>query len=133
MSDAALRCPLWRRLLLNRFALVPAALALAALGWNAWVSTHDDGIVAGRVVDRDGRPAPGATVTLWAFNFTTFAEKSRTTTGEDGAFRFTDNASHAIQLSAEKPGMGRAERVSVRLYFRAQNTELRQPLRLTGG
>lgn len=133
MSDAEFRRPPGRRLLLNRFVLVPAALACLALVWNAWVSTHDDGIVSGRVVDAAGRPVAGATVTLWAFNFTTFAEKSRTTSVDDGSFRFTDNASHAIQVSAEKPGVGRAERIPIRLYFRAQNTALREPLRLAGG
>lgn len=133
MSDAEFRRPLARRVILNRFVLVPVAIALVVVGWNLWVSTHDDGIVEGRVVDAAGQPVAGATVTLWAFNFTTFAEKGHVTTSEDGRFRFTDNASHAIQVSAEKPGVGRAERVPVRLYFRAQNVALATPLRLSGG
>ncbi len=133
MSEDDIRGTRWQRLLVNRFVLVPLGLTLIAIGWNVFVATHDDGIVAGRVVDAAGRPIAGATVTLWAFNFTTFAEKSRTTTDGEGAFRFSDNVSHSIQLSAEKPGAGRSERVPVRLYFRGENTQLRAPLRLAGG
>lgn len=133
MNGDEFRRPLARRLLLNRFVLVPAGLAAVALAWNAWVSTHNGGIVAGQVIDAAGRPVAGATVTLWAFNFTTYAEKAHAPTDAGGRFRFTDNASHAIQVSAEKPGVGRAGRVPVRLYFRAQNVQLRDPLRLAGG
>ncbi|HYF56666.1 MAG TPA: hypothetical protein VEA41_20600, partial [Salinarimonas sp.] len=57
--------PLWRRLLLNRFVGVPGAIALAALAWNLWVSTHDNGIVEGRVVDARGQPVAQAEVAMW--------------------------------------------------------------------
>ena len=52
--------------------------------------------------------------------------------GADGVFRFTNNPSHKIQVSAEKPGVGRSQRVPVFLYFRSQDTTLDSPLRLTG-
>lgn len=130
MSDDDFAVPLWRRLLVNRFVMTPLALAVIALGWNLWVATHDDGLVAGKVVDAAGRPVSGATVTLWAFNFTTFAEVGHTTTGPDGAFLFDNNRSHNIQLSADKPGVGRAARVPLRLYFRGQNVALDKPLTL---
>ena len=48
--------PGWKRWLLNRFVLVPAALILITLGWNAWVATHQHGIIAGRVVNASGAP-----------------------------------------------------------------------------
>ena len=35
------------------------------------------------------------------FNFVTFEEKLHVKTGADGSFRFTDNPSHKIELSAE--------------------------------
>lgn len=133
MSDDDLDAPPWRRLLINRFVLVPGAIAAAIVAWNLYVSTHDNGLVAGRVVDAAGRPVADATVTLWVLNFTTFEEKMRAVTGADGGFRFTANPSHNIQLSAEKPGVGRAERIPLRLYFRSQDVELRQPLRLVAG
>jgi hypothetical protein len=131
-DDSADR-PLWRRLLLNRFVLVPGAIAAAIVVWNVYVATHDNGLVAGQVVDAQGRPVPDASVALWVLQFTTYVERTRTTTGPDGRFRFTGNASHNIQLAAEKSGVGRSDRVPVRLYFKAQDVTLREPLRLEGG
>jgi len=125
--------PAWRRLVLNRFVLVPAAIALAAAFWNVYVATHNHGAVAGRVVDAAGRPVAGATVELWVLNFTTFVEKSRTTTGPDGRFLLLNTDSHSIQIGAEKSGVGRSSRIPVRLYFRAEDIELHEPLVLTGG
>ena len=125
--------PLWRRLAINRFVLVPAALAAAIGLWNVYVATHDHGIVAGRVVDTDGLPVPDAAVVLWALNFTTYVEKTRAMTDSAGRFVITNNDSHNIQLAAEKPGVGRSPRVPVRLYFRAQDIDLREPLILSNG
>jgi hypothetical protein len=125
--------PKWQRLLLNRFVLVPALLMLGTAGWNGWVATHNHGMVAGRVLDASGAPVAGADVKLWVFNFATFVVKASTTTGPDGSFAFENNSSHNIQISAEKPGLGRSARISVRLYFAAQDFRLKQPLRLTDG
>jgi hypothetical protein len=122
----------WRRLLLNRFVLVPGAIVLAIVLWNIYVATHNNGLLAGRVVDSAGRPVADATVSLWTFNFTTYEEKERVKTDADGVFRFTNNPSHRIQVSAEKQGVGRSPRIPVFLYFRAQDTTLDAPLRLTG-
>jgi hypothetical protein len=124
--------PSWRRWLLNRFVLVPAAIAVAVVAWNAYVSTHNHGVVAGRVTDAAGRPVPDATVVLWVLNFTTYVEKSRATTDAAGRFVIHDNDSHNIRLAAEKAGVGRSERVPVRLYFRAEDIELTEPLVLLG-
>ena len=132
MSDDDVEPPSWRRLVINRFVLVPAAIAAAILLWNAYVSTHNHGLVAGRVVDSAGRPVPGATVVLWVLNFTTYVEKTRATTDATGRFVISDNDSHNIRLAAEKPDVGRSPRVPVRLYFRAEDIELRAPLVLSG-
>ena len=132
MSTEHTEAPLWRRLAINRFVLVPASIAAAVLLWNAYVATHDHGVVAGRVVDTAGRPVPGATVVLWVLNFTTYVEKTRATTDSAGRFVITDNDSHNIRLAAEKTGIGRSARVPVRLYFRAQDIQLREPLVLSG-
>ena len=122
----------WRRILFNRFVLVPAAIVLVVAVWNVYVATHNHGLITGRVVDSAGRPVADATVALWVFNFTTYEEKERVKTDADGVFRFTNNPSHKIQISAEKQGVGRSPRMPVFLYFRAQDTTLGSPLRFTG-
>ena len=132
MSADEVELPLWRRLIINRFVLVPATIAVAIALWNGYVATHDHGIVAGRVVDAAGLPVPDAAVVLWVLNFTTYVEKTRATTDSAGRFVITNNDSHNIRLAAEKPGVGRSARVPVRLYFRAQDIELNEPLILSG-
>jgi hypothetical protein len=132
MSADEVELPLWRRLVINRFVLVPATIAVAIALWNGYVATHDHGIVAGRVVDAAGQPVPDAAVVLWVLNFTTYVEKTRATTDSAGRFVITNNDSHNIRLAAEKPGVGRSARVPVRLYFRAQDIELNEPLILSG-
>ena len=132
MSTEHIEPPFWRRLVINRFVLVPASIAVVVLLWNAYVSTHDHGVVAGQVVDTAGRPVPAATVVLWVLNFTTYVEKTRAGTDSAGRFVITDNDSHNIRLAAEKPGIGRSARVPVRLYFRGQDIELHDPLVLSG-
>ena len=122
--------PRWKRWLINRFVLVPCSLLVIAAIWNAWVLTHDHGIVAGHVVDASGAPVAGAEVKLWVFDFTTFVEKASTQTAADGSFQFTNNPSHNIQLSAVKAGVGRS-RIPVRLYFASEDTVLKRPLRLS--
>ena len=119
---------LWRRLLMNRFTITLAVIALATVLWNVYVSMHNHGMVAGRVVDGAGHPVSGATVVLWVLNFTTFSESTRTVTGPDGTFTLRNPSSHHIQIGAEKPGFRPSPRVPVRLYFRAQDVELSPPL-----
>jgi len=122
-----------RRILLNRFVLVPAAIAIVVLLWNLYVATHNHGVVVGRVIDAAGQPVADATVALWTYNFTTYEERDHVKTGADGVFRFTSNPSHRIQLSAEKPGVGRSARVPVFLYFRSQDIDVKAALRLASG
>jgi uncharacterized GH25 family protein len=122
-----------RKLLLNRFVLVPATIAIIVALWNVYIAFNAGGIVKGRVVDQLGHPVPGATVRMMEQNFTTNSERGVTRTDTDGRFEFFDNRSHNIQLSAEKEGMGRSKQKVVRLYFRAQNVALAEPLILAVG
>ena len=122
-----------KKLLCSRFVLVPAAIAIVIALWNVYVATHNHGRIVGRVIDGEGRPVAGATVALWTYNFTTYEEKSHVTTDAEGIFRFMDNTSHRIQLSAEKPGLGRSQRLPIFLYFRSEDLDLAEPLRLAGG
>ena len=123
--------PRWKRWLVNRFVVVPGSLVILALVWNAWVFTHNHGVIAGRVIDASGAPVEGAEVKLWVFNFTTFAEQASAQTKADGTFEFTKNLSHNIQLSAKKAGVGRSPRIAVRLYFQSEDTVLKRPLQLS--
>jgi hypothetical protein len=132
MTDAPSR-PLWYRAIVNRFTITLASIAAIVAVWNMYVSTHDHGVVEGRVVDAAGRPVEGATVVLWVLNFTTYVEKTQATTGPDGVFVIHGNDSHNIQLAAEKAGVGRSTRLPVRLYFRAEDVSVPTPLVLTGG
>jgi Carboxypeptidase regulatory-like domain len=130
LEDDDLLRPRWKRWLVNRFVVVPASLLIIAVIWNAWVFTHDHGVISGRVVDASGVPVEGAEVKLWVFNFTTFVEQSSTQTKDDGSFEFTRNPSHNIQLSAEKAGIGRS-RIPVRLYFQSEDITLKRPIQLS--
>ncbi len=121
-----------RRVLLSRFFVVPVVIALATGGWNIYVSLHAHGQLEGRVVGTDGRPLAGVTVILYTHDFVTQAEKERTTTDRDGAFRFSDNNSHLIMLQAIE-GSRSSPRVTVRLWFRAEDHVLASPLVIGAG
>ena len=120
-----------RRALRSRFFVVPAAIVLVVALWNLYVSLHAHGLIAGRVVDADGRPVAGATVVLFAHDFVTQVEKAHTSTDGSGGFRFNNNDSHLVQLQAVD-GRQSSDRVTLRLWFRGQDRVLRKPLRLPG-
>ena len=120
--------PRIRSIFSNRFFLIPVLLAVLVGGWNVYVTSHDDGVVRGRVLAVDGVPVAGATVRMMEQNFTTNSDRDSTVTRADGSFEFTNNRSHNIQLVAEKAALGRSDRYMVRLYFRAQNVTLDAPL-----
>ena len=121
-----------RRIVFSRFVVVPTLVAAVVILWNAYVTSHADGVVTGRVVDRLGHPVADATVRLMEQNFTTNSQRGTARTDAKGAFRFDENRSHSIQLRAEKDGLGRSEQQVVRLYFRSQHVDLGQPLVLEG-
>jgi hypothetical protein len=116
--------------LASRFVVVPAVLAVAIILWNVYVAAHDDGLVEGRVVGPDGAPVAGADVVLLQQNVTTFTEATRTRTDEDGSFTITDNPTHHAEVYAEKAGVGRSPRRTLRLWFKSQNMVLAEPLQL---
>jgi hypothetical protein len=116
--------PAWLR---SRWVVVPALIAGVTLGWNLFVAASATGVIEGRVVDASGRPIEGATVTLFNRSFITNDPRQRTVTSHGGLFRFERNDSHAVQLEAELDGI-RSERMTVRLWFRAQERRLETPL-----
>ena len=122
----------WRRILLSRFVVVPIILTIAIGGWNAYVALHAHGLLEGSVVDAAGKPVAGATVMLFAHDFVTQVEKAQTRSDEAGRFRFDDNNSHLVQLQAQD-GTLTSPRVTIRLWFRAQDRVVEKPLQLASG
>jgi len=119
-----------RRIRANRYVVVLGTLAVTAAAWNLYVARHNQGAVEGRVVGPDGRPVADATVDLFERTLTTLEPRGATRTGPDGRFLFLGQRAHHFAVQARKDGMGRSERVTVRLYFRGQNVVLEAPLRL---
>ncbi|MGD9881261.1 MAG: carboxypeptidase-like regulatory domain-containing protein [Reyranella sp.] len=113
------------RLLRHRFVAVPLTLVAIVLAWNIYIAFNDNGILEGQVRDRSGAPVPGATVIFFERNFIYYEEKVRTTTDARGDFRFTGLAVHVGQLEAVTDDGRRSDRRQVRLWFRAQDTEVK--------
>ena len=119
-----------RRWLINRVTITFGMLALVIGGWNAYVVAHDDGILAGRIVDRGGRPVTGAEVVLSEMTIVAMHTLVKTTSDAEGRFQFANHGRHKVVVTAAKPDVGRSDRMLVRLLFRNQNTTLSEPLRL---
>ena len=66
---------------------------------------------------------------LFERDFVNQNERARAVTGGDGTFRFDANRSHLVQLEAQL-GETRSPRATLRLWFRAQDRALPEPLRL---
>jgi hypothetical protein len=119
----------WRNILQSRFFYVPAALIIATLGWNAYVSIQAHGVITGVVTNADGTPAAGATVIFYERNITSrFLEKARATTDADGVFHFEGNQSHQIRLDAIGSNGRRAVPLIKRLWFAAQDARIPEAL-----
>jgi Carboxypeptidase regulatory-like domain len=121
--------PEWIR---NQWIVVPVVLAAGTGLWNLYVMAHAGGRIEGRVVDASEQPVAGAEVLLLERGFVAHNEKAKVKSDAVGLFRFDGNQSHALQLEAQAPGLGRSDRQIVRLWFRAQNTRVAEPLRLPG-
>ena len=122
--------PLWQRLLNNRFTITFGILFFIILLWNLYVLQHDDGILSGRVVSPDGKPVADAVVVLSERTIVSLTPLLDTTTDANGDFHFNKHDRHYVVLTASKDGIGSSDRYPVRLYFRNQNRQLNEPLRL---
>jgi hypothetical protein len=116
----------------SRWLIAPLVITALVLAWNGYVALNDGGLVEGQVVDASGRPVPDATIMLLERHFVMHNERQRTRTDREGRFRFAGNDNHSLQLEAETASLGRSERRVVRLWFRAQNVTLAEPLRFAG-
>jgi uncharacterized GH25 family protein len=91
---------------------------------------NDDGILAGRVVDRGGKPVAGAQIVLSEMTIVAMHALVKTTSDAEGRFQFANHGRHKVVVTAAKPDVGKSDRMLVRLLFRNQNTTLPEPLRL---
>lgn len=119
-----------RSWLTNRFLITFAGVALLAALWNLYVVFNDDGIIRGRVVDAGGAPVEGARVMLSERSLLVARPRGETVTDREGRFAFRDHQLHRLYLEASKAGAGRIGQREYRLYFKGQNMELEEPLRL---
>ena len=108
--------------------IVPLFLVILIGGWNLYVAPARSWPDRGRVVDASGQPVPDATVILYQRQFTNQIEHARTRTDADGRFQFSGNDSHLVQLQARAPDGAQSPRVTVRLWFKAQDRTLLHPL-----
>ena len=116
------------RWLRSRFVLVPLAIAVAVVAWNVYVARHANGHLAGRVEDASGRPLAGARVVLFERAFANQVPRAETRTDPRGRFWFEGNRAYVIELQAMASDGSLSPRVTVHLWFRAQDRALRRPL-----
>ncbi len=112
------------RVLVHRFVAVPLMLFAVVAMWNVYIAFNDNGLIEGEVRDRTGAPVAGATVIFFERNFIYYEEKQRVTTDARGAYRFTDMKTHIGQLEARTADGRQSPRHQLRLWFRAQDTEV---------
>ncbi len=117
--------PHWLR---SRFVLVPLVIAISVAAWNFYVARHDHGHVEGRVEDRSGRPVAGASVVLFERVFANEVPRAQARADPHGRFRFSGNRAYVIELQAHGADGAISPRVTVHLWFRAQDRALQQPL-----
>lgn len=116
-----MKLPSW---LLHRFVLVPLILAVVVAGWNAYVVAHADGVIEGRVLDPAGKPVAGAEVAFFERNMLNYEERRQTRTDAAGTYRFENMQVHIGQLEARTADGRKSERIQLRLWFRAQHTDV---------
>jgi len=114
----------------NRYFITFGSMAFLVGVWNLHVALNDEGILTGRVVGPDHQPVAGATVVLNERTLLVSAARGKTTTDEEGDFRFSGHQLYRIYLEASKEGVGRMQPKEFRLYFKGQNVFLKEPLRL---
>ena len=118
----------FRSWLSNRYTITLGSMALLAALWNIYVAMNNDGIITGRVVDRNDQPVSGAIVVLSEKSLLVTASRAKTTTNTDGTFRFTGHHLYHIYLETYKEGVGRMPSKEFCLYFKGQNLFLKKPL-----
>jgi hypothetical protein len=123
---------LWDIVRRNKGIIIFLSLVGASIAaWSIYVQANDDGIIEGRVVDRNGDAIANARVLLQKKGYDILDEPIVTTTDENGYFRYQDTPMLEFVISAEKEGYrAEGERVSYHRYFMRHNYELPSPLQL---
>jgi hypothetical protein len=97
-------------------------------GWNIYIGFHDDGVVAGRVVDQSGNGVENATVIIAEKTLEMLKNQQETPTDDQGYFRFEGIDMVEFIVWAEKSGYAEMKNRSYHLYFKKQNFQLPEPL-----
>ena len=119
-----------RSALYNRYTITFGSILLLAIVWNVYVLFNDDGVVTGQVVASDGSPVENATVVLSEKTLLVTAPRDKTMTDADGRFKFSGHDIYHVYLEAYKDGAGRAPQKDYHLYFRGQNLDLPELLKI---
>ena len=118
-----------RVILWNRFSLVFGVIVVGTVLWNLWVIAHDDGIIAGQVLDSRNAPLSGVVVTVVANEINNLsATPIEITTNEEGRFEYSGVTFFNFNIVAKKPGFKDSPTYNYHLYFRSQNYTLPQPM-----
>ena len=113
----------------NMSTVVFAAVVGVLIGaWNIYISFHDDGTVAGRVVNDIGGGVGNATVIIAEKTLEMLKNQQEITTDDQGYFRFEGIEMVEFIIRAEKPGYAEMKNRSYHLYFKRQNFHLPEPL-----
>jgi len=113
----------------NLSTLIFAAVVAVLIGtWNIYISFHDDGVVAGRVVDETGGGVANATVIIAEKTLEMLKNQQEITTDGDGYFRFDGVDMVEFIVKAQKSGCAEMKNRSYHLYFKRQNFHLPVPL-----
>lgn len=118
-----------RDALLNRFSLTFGVIVAVVVAWNIYVAFNDAGTFTGRVVDMSGAPVGNATVSLYRKTVSSVDPVGETVTDGEGRFAFAAHGQFALVITATTP-VGTSPRRVVPLWFRNQNVELREPIRV---
>ena len=123
LGKLALETITLRRLPLNRFVILAVLLvAVNGLVIQPYTATRSDGRIEGTVVDADGEPVEGATVSIQKMKLKTQRPYVSTNTSANGQFRFTGKTTYIeFRIYAKREGVGRSAVKNVHLYFRGQN------------
>jgi len=112
-------------------SIVIFVILAALVGWLAFVSLNNDGVITGVVVDGKGNPVAGARVLVREKTLQLIKPPVGTDTDSKGVYRFKDMKIIEFLISARKDGYKSAQPAHYHLYFKGEHFKVPKPLVLT--